>query len=103
MPFPTLPLALLAPFAVAVSGGVTSFNVEPSCKGGLDSPGLNERYSRCIQQEGEARSKLQATWTQYPAGDRASCGGTARIGTPSYVELLTCLELARDAARLKKN
>lgn len=103
MAFPTLPFALLMPFAVAVSDVVPNFNVEPSCKGGLDSPGLNERYSRCIAQEGEARRTLETSWAQYPAGDRTTCTDTARMGTPSYVQLLTCLELARDAARLKKN
>ena len=103
MSFPVLPFVLLAPLAVAVSDVVPSYNVEPSCKGGMDSPGLNERYSRCIQQEGEARKTLQASWMQFPAGDRATCASTSRMGAPSYVELLTCLELARDAAKLKKN
>lgn len=100
MAFP-LPLLLLLPLAVAASDTVPRFNVEPSCKGGLDSPGLDERYSRCLAQEGEARKRLEATWAQYPVPDRTTCTDTARTGSPSYVQLLTCLELARDAARLK--
>ncbi len=78
-----------------------AFNVEPTCKGGLDSPGLNERYGRCLAEEKEARGKLESGWSKYPAGDRTQCSDTARMGTPSYVELLTCLEMARDAAKMK--
>lgn len=98
MAFP-LPLAILLPLAVTVSDTVPRFNVEPTCKGGLDSPGLNERYSRCVSEENSARQQLEANWANYPGGDRATCTDTARMGTPSYVELLTCLEMARDAAK----
>ena len=100
MPFPT-PLALLLPLAFAVSDAVPRFNVEPTCKGGLDSPGLNERYGRCISEEGDARKRLEGTWSSWPAADRSQCIDTSRLGTPSYVELLTCLEMARDARKLK--
>ena len=100
MPFPT-PLALLLPLVLAVADEVPRFNVEPSCKGGLDSPGLNERYGRCIAEENGARQKLEGSWSSYPAADRAQCSDTARMGAPSYVELLTCLEMQRDARKLK--
>jgi hypothetical protein len=100
MPFP-MPLALLLPLAIAVADEVPRFNIEPSCKGGLDSPGLNERYSRCISEENGARQKLMGAWSSYPAADRAQCTDTAKMGAPSYVELLTCLEMARDARQLK--
>jgi hypothetical protein len=100
MPFPT-PFVLLLPLAIAASDAVPRFNIEPSCKGGLDSPGLNERYSRCISEENNARQKLESSWSSWPAGDRTQCTDTAKMGAPSYVELLTCLEMARDAAKMK--
>lgn len=100
MAFPT-PLALLLPFALAVSDAVPRFNIEPTCKGGLDSPGLNERYSRCIAEEKDAHAKLQANWSGYPAGDRGLCARTAGTGSGSYVELLTCLEMEADARKMK--
>ena len=53
----------------AVADAVPRFNIEPSCKGGLDSPGLNERYSRCISEENGARQKLEQTWSTWPAAD----------------------------------
>lgn len=103
------PLALVLPLVIVAaavapsyaSDSVPTYNVEPSCKGGLDSPGLNERYSRCISEEKEARQKLQQSWSSYPAADRTQCADTARMGTPSYVELLTCLEMARDAKKMQ--
>ena len=100
MAFPT-PFALLLPLAIAAADVVPTFNVEPTCKGGLDSPGLNERYGRCIAEEKDARTKLEGSWSKYPAADRTQCSDTARMGTASYVELLTCLEMARDAAKMK--
>ena len=101
MPFPT-PLALLLPLVVTVSDAVPRFDVEPSCKGGLSSPGLNERYSQCLSEEKQAQQQLEQTWATWNVADRAQCTDTSRMGTPSYVELLTCLQMARDARNLKK-
>jgi hypothetical protein len=100
MAFPT-PLALLLPLALSVSDAVPRYNIEPTCKGGLGSPGLNERYSSCIAEENAARQKLEASWASWPVGDRSVCSETARMGAASYVELLTCLEMAREAKKLK--
>jgi len=100
MAFPT-PLALLLPLAFAVSDALPRFDIEPTCKGGLNSPGLNERYSRCISEEQDARKKLETNWSRYPAGDRAQCARTATMASPSYVELLTCLEMDADARKLR--
>ena len=100
MAFP-MPLALLLPLAIAASDAVPRYNIEPTCKGGLDSPGLNERYSRCVSEESEARKKLEGNWSRYPAGDRATCAQTASFGSGSYVELLTCLEMDAEARKLK--
>jgi hypothetical protein len=100
MAFPT-PLALVLPFVLAVSDAVPRFNIEPTCKGGLGSPGLNERYDRCISEEREAQKKLEANWSKYPAGDRTVCARTAGMASGSYVELLTCLEMDAEARKLR--
>lgn len=104
MAIPVLPLALLVPLVVAVSDTVPTWNFEPSCRGGMDAgPNPNARYDKCLGEEAAARTKLQASWTQYPAKDRTVCADTAKLGTPSYVELLTCLEMARAASGMPKN
>jgi len=44
-----------------------------------------------------ARNQLPPVWSQSTAADKASfVGETSMEGTPSYVELLTGLEMARD-------
>jgi hypothetical protein len=100
-------LALLAPFAMSIADTVPAYNLEPTCRGGMDA-GANPqvspdaRFAQCLRQEEAARGTLQAQWMQFPAGDRTSCGDTAKLGSPSYVQLLTCLELAREARKLPK-
>lgn len=104
MPNPVFPLVLLAPLVLAVSDTVPAFNFEPSCRGGMDvGANQTQRFQKCMNEEAAARTRLQASWAQYPAKDRTVCTDTARIGTPSYIELLTCLEMARAAAGMPKN
>ena len=93
MAMPVLSLLLL-PLTVAASDVVPTFNVEPSCRGGLSDSKDSERLQRCLAEEAAARAQLQAGWANFPAGDRTNCVAAARISTPSYVELLTCLEMA---------
>ena len=100
MAFPT-PLMFLLPLAIAASNAVPRFNVEPSCKGGLDSPGLNERYGRCISQGERHHQKLEGAWSSWPAGDRTQYTDTAKMGAPSYVELLACLEQQQHTTKMK--
>ena len=50
------------------------------------------------QRASETRSTLQQDWTQYSSIQRSRCTGlVATGGPPSYVELLTCLEMAKHA------
>jgi hypothetical protein len=107
MLIPVPVLALLAPFAQAAADTPPNYNVEPSCRGGMDvvaNPQVSQdaRFAQCLRDEATARTALQTQWMQFPDGDRVNCADTAKIGTPSYVELLTCLEMARDARALPK-
>ena len=100
-------IALLAPVAITIADAPPTYNVEPSCHGGMDviaDPRVSQdaRFAQCLRDEDAARSTLQAQWMQFAAGDRNTCAETAKLGTPSYVQLLTCLELARDARALPK-
>jgi len=100
MAMPVLPLLLL-PLAVAVSDGVPNYNVEPSCRGGLTDPKDNARFQQCLKEEAAAKATLAGNWATYPAADRETCGATARMGTPSYVEMLTCLQMDADLRKMK--
>jgi hypothetical protein len=62
---------------------------------------MNESVATCRRSEREARDALAAQWAQFPASGRRECVETTNIGGfPSYVQVLTCLELARDARHL---
>ena len=50
-----------------------------------------------MEDEKSARDALAENWETFVANDRRVClAETAADGTPSYVELLECLNMARD-------
>ena len=101
--------SLIALFAIVASGAllatagaqdVPSFNMTRNCAGSSDS---DAAVKSCLKDEQEAHDQLARQWTQFPAPDRANClQETSSDGTPSYVELLTCLQMARDVRKLPK-
>jgi hypothetical protein len=92
--FVTLFLSLSPVFA---ADGVPVFNVKPTCQGtevAAVNPG--QTLDTCLQKEEAARDQLSKSWASFPARDRTECSGAATIGPPSYVDLLTCLEMRRE-------
>ncbi len=92
---------------MSIADTVPNYNLEPTCRGGMDvvaNPNVtpDARFQQCLREENEARTELQGKWMQFPAGDRTDCANTAKIGTPSYVELLTCLQMSDQARKLPK-
>jgi len=51
----------------------------------------------CLEDERAARDDLMKEWGQFSAQDKAICTDQSTNYHPSYVELLTCLDIARDA------
>ena len=50
-----------------------------------------------------ARTTFAETWLQYAVSDRANCSVMATSGgTQSYVELMTCLQMAKEAKTVGK-
>jgi hypothetical protein len=91
-------LALSIP-AVAAQSSVPKLDLGMTCRP-LDRSdfAIQIDTDRCLKTENEARQKLAEEWTQHSAADRNLCTQTARMGgVESYVQLLTCLELQRDA------
>jgi hypothetical protein len=80
---------------------VPRFDIARGCR--LDntaSSGLAEEQPlrKCVSDEQQALQQLQTQWSQFPESDRATCTVTTNTDdTPSYVELLTCLEEAKEA------
>ena len=83
-------------------GGVPDLNVKGSCadaqkfSSGVDK---NNAYKGCMQDEMAAKDQLAKRWSQFKPKDRSDCVEQAREPSPSYVEVLTCLEMDSDAMR----
>ena len=87
---------------VTVADEMPKLDVMPSCRAASSVPPAN--LQSCLKDEENARALLAGRWTQFAAGDRATCSRQNSIGgLSSYVVLLTCLETARDARKLPKN
>jgi hypothetical protein len=98
------PLALGAWLLLPAADAVPKFNYEPICREAAKAgEGLDGRFSRCMAEEENARKKLQEIWSTFTPSSRASCAGmSSTMGIQSYVELQTCLEIERDAAKMEK-
>ena len=97
-----LPIAIMATLSpVAVSDTVPKFDVARECR---FEAGSTVELDRCSQDEAAALEQLKANWTLFTGVDKSSCLSVATVaGFASYVELLTCLEMAREANNTDKN
>jgi hypothetical protein len=108
MPISFSMIVLGTQLVMAVADGVPEFDIARECR--LDSTqafdlsaGLNETVKRCVADEQQALTQLRTQWPQYREPDKAQCTEQTNIGgTPSYVDLLTCLQLAKEARKLPK-
>jgi hypothetical protein len=102
-PMPALlPIFLTGSIIVLAADQVPKLNYEPSCKAAATTGLAGRDSSACKRDEEAARDKLQEEWGKFNAGQRRHCVQLSTLGgSPSYVELLTCLEMARDAENLK--
>ena len=92
------PLILAA--APAAADTVPTFNIHPTCDGA--SVGISGGPDVCMRSEQSARDELANKWAAFPAADRTRCVQlTNMTHMPSYVQVITCLEMARDARQLR--
>jgi hypothetical protein len=92
-------LATLSP--IAISDTLPAFDIAKECRFESES---SKAFDRCSHDETDALQQLQAEWPQFADGDRSACFTEATVGGfASYVELLICLEMARDIGNEKSN
>src|SRR5215813_11357631 len=102
--FPSaLLLALAGTLLFTVADDVPTLNVESGCRAAArmgDSLSLDTTLRQCLADENGARDQLEKQWTQFPPALRQRCLATTETGgDPSYVEVLVCLQMGRDAAQ----
>jgi hypothetical protein len=82
---------------------VPKFDISGSCKAAETydiSEDRNKTYKGCMQDEERARSLIDKNWSHYKTKDRTDCVTPAQIVAPSYVEILTCLEMSDETGAL---
>jgi hypothetical protein len=96
---PVVILTTLSP--IAISDTVPKFDIARECHLESESSAV---YERCSQDEADARQKLETEWPEFIGAHRSSCLVETTIGdSASYVELLICLEMARDVDKEDAN
>ena len=87
-----------APLAAHAADAVPKFDIVKNCKDEItDTGGVGQTLASCTHDEEEARQHLTQQWDQFAKNDKMACiRETTGDGTPSYVELETCLEIATD-------
>jgi len=90
-----LPIIILtSPQPTPIADTAPKFDIARICQ---SAGGSNEEQKRCAEEETQARDTVQTEWTQFTSSAKKQCYEEANIdSTPSYVELLTCLEMERD-------
>jgi hypothetical protein len=95
---------MLGPPAIALADSPPRLNVSPSCEAaarGAISAGRDKEA--CLIDERTAEGVLAQNWSRYDAADKTQCVGNVKTGGPaSYVELLSCLEIMRDAKAIRQ-
>lgn len=99
--------SLLAPISHAAADAVPKLDVEHSCReaqafgfGGGENDKL--AYKGCMQDENDALAQLKKNWSRYKPENRANCIAQGISPMPSYVEILTCIEMYDDASQLNR-
>jgi hypothetical protein len=82
---------------------VPALDIGPTCRAAAAGSNAPDAEAGCRRDEDRARANLEPRWASFPQDDRRRCTSLTRLGgSPSYVELLTCLETAAEAAKLPK-
>jgi hypothetical protein len=78
-----------------------TLDVGPSCEAaGRGAVGRDKKA--CLADETTAQDTLKQNWPKYASVDKSDCIGMVTTGGPaSYVELLSCVEILRDARNIR--
>jgi hypothetical protein len=96
----SLSAALLASqLTLTVADQIPKLDVIPGCRGAT-AMGMGATPQNCVADEQSARQQLAKEWAQFAKPDKTSCTEEVSGFEPSYVELLACLEAARDARQV---
>ncbi|HZR87212.1 MAG TPA: hypothetical protein VFB02_10415 [Bradyrhizobium sp.] len=89
--------------AASAADPFPKFDIAKNCKAEVaENSGIGETLESCTRDEQQAMQELMPQWDHYRREDKTVCiRETSLDGSPSYVELQTCLEIADDKPRTK--
>src|SRR6476620_4598702 len=90
-----------AGLVVNVADTVPRYDVKSTCRAAIELAGNTGRtVESCVAGEEAARKDLAKEWPKIPSAERTQCTGTVAVGgSPSYVELLICVEMLSDSRK----
>jgi hypothetical protein len=89
---------------LAAADTVPTYNVDPGCRAAASRAKTPDYFNACLKDEEAARQKIVQQWSQFGDKAKSECLPVSSLGgQPTYTELLTCLEMTRDALNLRKN
>jgi hypothetical protein len=93
--FASLMLLLLAGAPASAREELPRFNVEAVCRAAPSLvPGDQSPYQSCMKDEADARTQLERQWNSFNDSSRRTCVEETNVGgSPSYVDVLTCLQM----------
>ena len=97
-----LPVFAAGAYLILVSDQMPKLDTDASCRASAAvASAINRNEDNCRKDEQDARAKLDQQWKQFSAAEQTRCVALSKLGGfPSYVELLTCLEMAAQAKTL---
>jgi hypothetical protein len=99
---PIFALPLAAHLFVAVADGVPKLDVTPSCRGAGAAKVITQNVDavqNCLDIEKRAHDQIMKEWLGFTPADRAKCVNAIMSFSPTYTELLTCLEFSKELKR----
>lgn len=97
-------LALVVGASAALAEVAPKLDVKATCRRAEPLSGAEKTaYQSCLSDEMDAQKELAKTWSSFKGAARATCLQETKIGgAPSYVELITCLQLDKQAAEASR-
>ena len=88
-----------AQLIVTVADRVPNLDFVPGCQQAVTV--TTASMKSCLRDERNARKVLTRSWARFAPQEQMRCTEETNLdGTPSYVELLTCLQIAAEARKL---
>jgi hypothetical protein len=86
----------------AQAQAIPDLNVDPKASDPSEKGAPDLAFSKCVQSEQAMRQKLVNEWSTFLPTEKSNCIGEQMGGMASYTDLVSCLEMAKDARQLNQ-